>query len=382
LNNLDNYVHFLLNGAEFIFEKGAKNIACALMLEAVSLTDNDEIKNKKEKYFNFLSEKIILKEDFDLHKYLKSKEAENSNAYISSILLIIDSYTKNINTFEILDINNLYGSRFHYHHYFCSCIVPILEFASTGGLKAENTYLIKDNGPLNYETIDLFSLLNINILILDEEILNLVIDAQLFKKYILSSYERTHNSPSKFLNRLVKDKMFDLCAVLRGISAPKRTLDDINITVVTRVASSEQYKKIGHATGADRRSTPNIEQLGNKLSEKFKHVYFISFENMKLKEKVNILANTDILVIQFGAGMNNMWWMKESSHVIEITPACWLNPQPRKGDGHAYRVLAGHHNINYQQVIQETEHSDIDIDRLYNICLKTSEYIINENNAK
>jgi len=358
------FVNVLRDLAQISYAKGENNLAYALILEASRLRpEGPVIKKRKELYLKYVTENTLFQRNFNLLECINKLNTTDNELFKKSIQSVFEAISSNANI-RLIETRNRAGKKTHYHHFFGSCFLPIIECAAYDGFKKDVIYFMCSHGPLDYDVQNLIEILDEKIIVLEESVYKLLHRSAQFEVSILPSYDRNWSlggAESRYSRALIKKMILDLCLDKTRVKSNNEKV----VTIIERLAPLDAYQKGGVASGTERRSIPNLTLLKNELSKEFTHVNMASFEGMNLTEKVKLLAGSDILIIQFGAGMNNMWWLHKGAHVIEITPKHWL----RKDNGYAYAVMADSHELNYHRVIQSDDHAPVDIHRIKNICV-------------
>jgi hypothetical protein len=130
------------------------------------------------------------------------------------------------------------------------------------------------------------------------------------------------------------------------------------ITVLDRAPTPDFYLHVTSevfSSGSAFRSLPNTQEISQALQAVGK-VTLIDTASVSPEDQVRVLANTDLLVAQHGAGLANMVWMPPGSAVLEIKPP--LVPTVNE----IFANLAACRGLDHLAVDQVGEHTPIELD--------------------
>jgi hypothetical protein len=111
-------------------------------------------------------------------------------------------------------------------------------------------------------------------------------------------------------------------------------------------------------SGSQRRSINNHIELSSTLSKLYNNSFLnISLERTSIYYQYHVFNSADIIIGQHGAALTNIVFMKQSSHVIEISP-------PWSRELNHFLNISKFMNIGYTRIIQSGDHSDININEV------------------
>ncbi len=278
---------------------------------------------------------------------------------------------------KILQVDKYRYSMIHYNHYFGAFLLPVLEYYGLGILSEGEVYVTSHFIPLNTEALELANILNIELVQFDvdftEQLLNILkANDKAIKNIILPAYDFfwTHGySPSPFTLSTARRTIFNLIEnnsqQIINNKAPK-------ITYVSRKATQDKfYKTVGTKTsGAERRDIKNEDEIIQILKNAKFNIECHFFERKTLKEKIMLMQQTDIFILQHGAALNAIYWMRKNTLIIEILPNLGTSKNPDKfGDPFpAGRVISELVGVNYTRIRQDGTHGNVNPDIVLSIC--------------
>jgi hypothetical protein len=110
--------------------------------------------------------------------------------------------------------------------------------------------------------------------------------------------------------------------------------------------------------GIDRRSTPNLFKLGERLGDNWE-ISYVRLEGASLLDQIELFGRADIVVAQHGAALANLVWCQPKTRVFEISDSQVRSP--------AFEKLSKRMKLIYTKVQQSTSHAEIDIEHLANL---------------
>jgi hypothetical protein len=111
-------------------------------------------------------------------------------------------------------------------------------------------------------------------------------------------------------------------------------------------------------TGSQTRSINNHAGLAAALTERFGNNFEnVSLERASIYYQYKLFSSAKIIIAQHGGALANVFFMHQTSHVIEISP-------PYNRDKYYFRNLAIFSGVKYHSILQEGDHSDISIDEV------------------
>lgn len=203
------------------------------------------------------------------------------------------------------------GSVEHFYHFALGYFVPLVRWQESTGSMA---FDVRDCGPMN----GWFELLR------DGSDIGFMPPGVMLERYLSHRQERQvlrdWDNPTKFHGatlRAVRDAV-----VPRSLISAAPPSSRPRITVLDRRPSPSFYLESGsevHGSGADWRSVPNMEAVASTL-DSIGDVALVDAASLAPREQVALMAATDVLVAQHGAGLANMTWLPPGSAVLEIQP--------------------------------------------------------------
>jgi len=282
-----------------------------------------------------------------------------------------------------LNVVSLKGSQKHYHHFFASVIIPIMESFTLGCLIPGTRYFVPCCGPMNKEVNELAELIDIEFVILHPCTFTFISENldSFNEAYIqLPSYDllwrpgfelqsfSVSNIRNEFNKLFFSDERDEQARVKKSV---------FTVSIVDRVPPDRKYHlQGGKRTGSMRRSIPNLDVISEKLKTISEDVAveLLVMDDMGMREKARRLKETDIFILQHGAAVNNLWFLPPNSMVIEIIPM--HNIERVSG----IRRVAGFIplyakmlELRYLRVIQKDHHAPVNPLLIKNICLNIYE---------
>lgn len=279
---------------------------------------------------------------------------------------------------------NVGGTIYHYNHSFGALILPFLDYGALGVFDSKKLYLTEECGPMNAELIDVAKLLNISIVTTDKATLAFLLNPDasfigMLNKIILPAYDYYWVSgyqPPKSTIKRVRNYLIEKAGIDRKIKNQK-VLNEISIVLVNRKPAQPFYKNLGRSSGAERRSIPNIHIIKERLETDFDSVKIVEFENKSLLDKVSILMETDIVILQHGAALTSLYWLNPSSYVIEILPKDLVKPKSNIYDFSPAGLRAAElAEVEYIRFVTENDHASVDPTILASMCQGAAKLIL------
>ena len=236
------------------------------------------------------------------------------------------------------------GSVEHFYHFFLGYFMPLVLWQERTNTM---TFTVRDCGPMNpwFE------------LVRPGTDLDFITPGWMLQRYLTHRQERQvlhlWDDPNRF-HRASLDTFATTILQREGIAHARPTTP--RITVLERRKSPDFYltgKSEAHGSGSDWRSVPNIDEVAQSL-QPFGQVSVIDTAGMPPREQIRLLANTDVLIAQHGAGLSNMVWMPPHAAVVELLPP--LVPPVDKIFGN----LAAARGLDHLSVAQLGEHAVVD----------------------
>jgi hypothetical protein len=129
------------------------------------------------------------------------------------------------------------------------------------------------------------------------------------------------------------------------------------IVIVDRSVTNREEGDID-TYGIDRRATPNLFELEERLGENWE-ISYVRLEEASLFDQIKLFGSADIVVAQHGAALANLVWCQPKTRVFEISDSEIRSP--------AFEKLSKRMKLNYMKVQQATSHAEIDIEHLANL---------------
>ena len=240
---------------------------------------------------------------------------------------------------------NWQGSPEHFYHFHLGYFMPLVLWQHRKGIA---DFSVRDCGPMN----NWFDLLAPGTQIA------IIPPGVMLERYLSHRQERvvfhSWDDPTRF-HRSSLSRYRSIILNRTPVTQQTETSRPV-ITVLDRRSPSSFYSSDRTETsggGSEWRSIPNISSIAEALSA-LGSVDLVDTATLTPTEQVALVARTDLLVAQHGAGLSNMVWMGRGGSVIEILP-----PQPDTIDA-IFRNLAAARDLGYRAVAQEDEHASVD----------------------
>lgn len=239
--------------------------------------------------------------------------------------------------------NQWSGSVQQYYHFLLGYLAPILAWLDRSGA---TQITVRDCGPMNRW----FEALPASV---DVEIMNVghflhVFSGRLQPCEVLRGFD----FPSEFNSGKLADFR---SAMLRNLDVPQA--EPSRITVIDRRITDPFYASAESEidmAGAQRRSVPNLGAWVEQMRAEVPVALFETTE-MGIREQVQLVSETSVLIGQHGAGLANMVFMPPGGVVIEIHP-----PLPLEAV-QTFAQLAAACGHTYLTVPQAGVHAEVDI---------------------
>lgn len=236
------------------------------------------------------------------------------------------------------------GTVEHFYHFLLGYFMPTVLWQER---TSTHVFSVRDCGPMN----PWFALLRPRT---ELEIMN---PGQMLQRYVTRRQAhvlvRGWDDPRRFHRAALREFTQTMLA---RVEATYTAGTRPRITVIERAPSPTYYltgKSETHGSGADWRSIPNTGELGDAL-QSLGTVSVLDTASLPPEEQIRVLAATDILVGQHGAGLSNMIWMRPGACVVEIQPP--QNPIVAI----IFASLASARGLGYRCVAQDSDHSRVD----------------------
>jgi len=134
---------------------------------------------------------------------------------------------------------------------------------------------------------------------------------------------------------------------------PKIVIVDRSVST-SREGDSDTY-------GIDRRATPNLVELQQRLGDNWE-ISYVHLEEATLSDQIKLFGSADVVVAQHGAALANLVWCRPNTRVFEISDSEIRSP--------AFEKLSKRMKLIYTKVWQATSHAEVDIEHLANLIEK------------
>lgn len=236
------------------------------------------------------------------------------------------------------------GSVEHFYHFLLGYFVPLVRWQEQTG---EMEFSVRDCGPMN----PWFTLMR------PGSNIDLMTPSWMLQRYLTHKQEyrvfHEWDDPRRFHKKSLRHVASTVLSRIQQDVTPSR---GDRITVIERRPSPDYYltgSSDAYASGSDWRSVPNLQDVVDQL-QGFGEVQLVDTATLTPLEQVQLIAKTDILIGQHGAGLANMMWMKPGSVVIEIQPPL-IAPIDR-----IFSSLAGAISLDHLTVPQADEHACVE----------------------
>jgi hypothetical protein len=239
------------------------------------------------------------------------------------------------------------GSVEHFYHFFLGYFMPLVLWQERTGTMA---FTLRDCGPMN----PWFSLLRpgTDIAYIQPGVMLQRVLTYRQERQILHGWDDPTRFHRDSMDHFVRTVLTRVEAAEPGPGSTKR------ITVLDRAPTPDFYLHVTSevfSSGSAFRSLPNTQEISQALQAVGK-VTLIDTASVSPEDQVRVLANTDLLVAQHGAGLANMVWMPPGSAVLEIKPP--LVPTVNE----IFANLAACRGLDHLAVDQVGEHTPIELD--------------------
>jgi hypothetical protein len=127
------------------------------------------------------------------------------------------------------------------------------------------------------------------------------------------------------------------------------------ILLITRLPPNEFYASAASeikTSGAERRSIPNVDEIGECLQRHHYNTMVDSMEGRSLFYQVALFSSVDVIVCQHGAALANLIWARPGTDIIEVLP--------RDYDWSSFERLANCLSLRYQRISQASLHAPVE----------------------
>jgi hypothetical protein len=114
------------------------------------------------------------------------------------------------------------------------------------------------------------------------------------------------------------------------------------------------YSVTGSQTRSIKNHTALAAALTNRFGDKFEN---ISLERASIYYQYRLFNSAKVIIAQHGGALANIFFMDQASHVVEISP-------PYNREKYYFRNLAVFCGIKHHFILQEEDHSDVNIDEV------------------
>lgn len=140
-----------------------------------------------------------------------------------------------------------------------------------------------------------------------------------------------------------------------SIKTRKMSVSNRDVLLIERAQPHRHYADVGHSSGSQRRSIPNINSLCELLNKHRKAEIF-SLEDKDLALQIAAFSEAKVVIAQHGAALTNIIWMRPGSQVIEVIPP---NKVPVDKRHEYFSLLAEVMNVRHRYVFQDHDHADL-----------------------
>lgn len=232
------------------------------------------------------------------------------------------------------------GSPEHYYHFLFDVVVPLQCLILNSQSNAR--FIVGECGIFN----DLLPLIFPGRIIPQDSLNG---EQKITEMKLVGMNPRAIHYDQSLLDQLKKSISASLGADLSGAQN--------KILLIERIApakfyTSEEARVKG--AGSERRSIPNHEELRHYLQTRVKPPFVlenVQLEKMSLKQQVEMFDQAALVIGQHGAGLANLLWSRQSTHVIELLHRPNLNyfeklSRYKKLPYHVYRTYHNHEPVN------------------------------------
>lgn len=262
-----------------------------------------------------------------------------------------------------LTFKNRGGSVEHYYHFILGFLVP-LTLTQIDQKKAA-TQLIRSCAimdkhikSLNFENIKILDKSK-HFELLDYARPNINYDQQFgFDGIDFYNYE-LFKKCSDFLSQKLKNEI-DAYSKQFKESAPFKNKK--RIILIERKAADAYYaseRSEKKKAGIEKRSISNFNELKEAIVLKYPNTLAVYLEDKSLAYQIALFQYADAIIAQHGAAFANLIWCRRNTRVIEILPKI-----KQKTKGKFFRKLAKCMKLKYRVVSQQTNHSDVDVNKV------------------
>lgn len=264
------------------------------------------------------------------------------------------------------------GSVTHYYHFLLGALVPLIEYhISTSQVK---TYRIcTDIGPMKRVLCELpLNIIDIAGPVIEKNNLRAHDDQSLYSGLVLKDGEVRLPAYDIFNSCFYMDDSYPRLSrktrssvteyIVTNIPFYIRSIPTKSILLIERTVEldyldvSNSLSKVYMTSGSERRLITNHADLVNTLALKYGDDFInLSLERCSLYYQAHMFNNARIVIAQHDAALTNIFFMRPSTNVIEISP-------PWSKSFHHFRNLSHFCNLNYDVINQHSDESEVDID--------------------
>jgi len=272
-----------------------------------------------------------------------------------------DNYYNKLNIYKNYTLG---GSITHYYHFFLGFLIPFLLDIYKDNFY-EKTYILDDIfGPMTKILLQLpfdikigIDKSNIKYKTRYWKPLDVDIEKRKNNSYITFTYDN-YKIINKLFNKLYKH--FDLslnCDKYDVILIERKV--DLSYKTTEYQKKNNKYYNIYKTSGSQRRSIQNFQELYLFCISYYKKykILRISLEYLPFFQQYLLFRNAKIIILQHGAALSNLIFMKPKTTIIEIIPNSLISDK----SSNVFYPLSETCKINHYQYITDSNHPIIDI---------------------
>jgi len=258
----------------------------------------------------------------------------------------LNSRSKQKSRIEVIP-GNRWGSVKHYYHFLLGLFLPFVCEEMNESIGAE--FVFPDSGSMNRHLL-LLNEIGFKVVIQDE-----ISNQSKFEKKTYIGWD--HESLYKYAQ--IEKAVDFLRNELKLTKFEEKTIP--KVVIVDRTVSTFKEEEFD-SYGADRRATPNLLELEQRLGNSWE-VNYVHLEEASLLDQIKLFGSADIVVAQHGAALANLVWCQPQTKIFEISDYQIRTP--------AFEMLSKRMNLEYARVPQENSHAKVDIDYLLGLIVET-----------